>query len=784
MQIQQVCTLNLYHSNVSAISKTRYCHKKRESKTYSQPHTLNTLNPNTPNQMTGQNPEDDHTREGEAGAIPGEPPTMVAGALSYARQGIPGGDNPALEDVSGDSGMGSAMSNSHAGGSEEGNVNKGDNGQRGGFLHEEVRGTKAELDVIDGVLTEAYGHEDPLGSVAQRFLAHVYFCQTRFSSRYGGNGVPVGYHLLKKACREADGGRVPDRTEDVWGPLQAAGALEVVPYVYRQDGKGKSRRFRLSGTFMTRLRSALEKGIDTKTHYNLVNGARLRRQRQTKLTYDGSHSWEDRSQVIYETLKALQGQRDLVNKGAVEGHLGRLKTRADRAEKRYDNLKAKGAGQEQLVDARQRLEQVRGRYDQDLRIWREIKGQGLDPAPDQAEGIFQYKTAYEVQEASGRLTMTAGLQSASKEMKAAAAQGISGYRNYDIASSQTEGLRQEMEHAAREGANVDLSVLGKYPGKDTLAETHGIGRERWKRPEHAVKFGAGFSHDTYQEALSAGKGRVLSRIEGEDGEPRFHLLDRLDHESGKMAWERAVHNELPTMARVACGWAQSEDVPLSDPEDAYKLLRSVFEAMAVEIDRWREWLLEVHWSQEGQPGGPNGYYVENPCGLPFSIHDERLEEGGEPSRYNQKAAYATSRLQGLEAAYMHALAVLAEEYDFEFLRNEHDGAVVLGEIPAEARKRAREMSGFERARLEEKPFGSKTSNRNDSPQKDPQQKDFPGADEASGKADLGSGLVENLGIDNLGGRPESPPVPPTKMQTPSTLYDQQSRREATGGELK
>jgi hypothetical protein len=161
------------------------------------------------------------------------------------------------------------------------------------------------------------------------------------------------------------------------------------------------------------------------------------------------------------------------------------------------------------------------------------------------------------------------------------------------------------------------------------------------------------------------------------------------------------------MSQVAHNWTEDPDVPLKAPEEAYRLLKQVFGPMAEAIDEWREWLLEKHWRLEGQNGSLCGYSVQNPCGLSFSINDEKLMENGEANRYKQKAAYATSRLQGREAAYIHALTILSVEHDYEVLRNEHDGAVVLGEIPDDARQKARDISGFYRAIIEEKPFNTK-----------------------------------------------------------------------------
>ena len=600
------------------------------------------------------------------------------------------------------------------------------------FLHKHVRGTGAELRVIQNAVRSAYQNTpaERYMSVGRHLIVHVYYSTAHRAKRLSGEGaersIPISYRLIRRACKEAGLPR-PSSTQEVWAPLERAGLLIVERYIFRRGSPGRSRCFQLSDQLMADLSQAVEEGCGKKTRYNLIETKRIRKTKKTDLTYDGEHSWKERSVLIHRVLGVLRGQRDLLNKEAVEQHLRDLKSECDRTRRRYEKAKRRYYASrlvaeddnlsrlcDDCLEASRDFYRARARYDQDLRIWSEINAQGLEPAPDQPENVYQYETAYEVQEASGRLTMVVGLQSASKTMKAAAAKGIPGYHNYDIASSQTEGLIQEMQEAAHKGSSLqhsplrlDPSLLEDYPGKDELARRYGIDREQWKRPEHAVKFGAGFTHETFEAARPAAKGRVLDRIEGRDGNPQWGQLHRLPYESGEMAWERAVYKELPTMSQVAQNWAEDPDVPLKDPEEAYGLLKQVFGPMAEAIAEWREWLMEEHWSLEGQRGGTCGYSVQNPCGLSFSIHDERLIEDGEVNRYKQKAAYATSRLQGLEAAYIHALTILSYEYDYEVLRNEHDGAVVLGEISDDARRKARDISGFYRARLEEKPFNNK-----------------------------------------------------------------------------
>lgn len=690
----------------------------------------------------------------------------------------------ALEAVSG---ADMAMWNNHFGGpssSERTDENDGPNG----YVQDEVRGTKPELDVIENAVAEVYG-ESRFSPVGQQILAHIYHCQTAKPWQHK-EGVPIDHRLIKKACREEGLGEV-SATSDVWWPLAQAG------YLYYEDYEEGvvTRRFHLASPFIHRLRIAERNGYDTKTRYNLVDGSRKYGKQKTKLTYDGTHSWDQKSEFIYEALEALQGQRDLVNTQAVERHLSRLEVRKGEAHAAYAKV-AEAAHKarieileegDELTDEEQErlqkacqpayeagraLDRAQGRYDQDLRIWSKIKGQGLEPAEDMPEGICQYETAYEVQEKSGRLTMLVGLQNASEEMKAAACEGIPGYNNVDISSSQTDALIEEMELANEMGADLDVSAVEDMPDKEDVADHFGLGRDAPKTPEHGGKFGAMFSSDTFEEAKDAARGRVFARITGEDGEMDFSKLHRFEFETGEMAYRRAIYNELPTMATVARDWADNDDCKYDDPQKVYQELKEFYEEMTEEIDRWRDWLVDCHWEIAGQNGG-DGYCVENPCGLPF-------DKTAHKSRYDRKAAYATSRLQGREAAYMLSLAVAAEEdtdagkEGFEYLRNEHDGAAVLGEIPDSARKEARERSGFHRASLEPKPFkGHKDS------VGDPAEESQPPEPDSS--CNTATPSTTRSRTQSAQSRKEKPSKLPTSQESENTGGGSAGGREGRGG---
>ncbi len=657
---------------------------------------------------------------GKRGEGPGEKTAHTnVGALGYGNSTATHEANPSSAAADGENRGGESMWKSHV----------------GGELREKVPVPKPVSDALEEILEEIDAGE--YIDVLRQIIAHVYYCQTRMPDRYA-DGVPIGHLLIRQACSENEDATIPTRTEEVYEPADGI-VLSVNDYIYREEGAGQSREFLLRERVLSRLDKVLSDSYQYKTRYNLANGKRLYSGFQTELTYDGEHSWEERSTFIYRTLKRLRGQRDLVNKSAVEEHLNSLKADMESARTRYKEAEAElrevedqileegkeltDGEKERLTQAREpahesgrELERIRSRYRQDVRIWSDIISQGLEDAEDQPEDIYEYETAYEVQEASGRFTQTCGLQNASEDMKAAACKDVAEYNNLDISSSQTEALIQEMRMAVRMGAELGVSILTGYideDGKDGLAKQFGVDREHWKRPEHSVKFGAGFTHPTFEAAHGAAQGKVLARIKDSDDDPDFSELHQFENESGRSAWRRAVYNELPTMAQTARDWADDEDIRYDDPEEIYSILKDAYAEMAEEIDAWRDWLVDEHWTKVGQHGSGFGYYVSNPCSLPFSIYDPRLaesnEEGAQPDRYNQKTGYATSRLQGLEVAYIHALALIQDDFDYEFLRNEHDGAVVLGEVPEEAREMARRISGFHRAELESKPFESSDS---------------------------------------------------------------------------
>jgi hypothetical protein len=140
-------------------------------------------------------------------------------------------------------------------------------------------------------------------------------------------------------------------------------------------------------------------------------------------------------------------------------------------------------------------------------------------------------------------------------------------------------------------------------------------------------------------------------------------------------------------------------------------------------------LLSEWWDEHKQPGGPKGWKMDNASGVSF--YPDTWDEGHE--RETKAMAWF---LQGLEAAFIHSLTILSKArpfdvaYGFKVVANEHDGLITDGEIPgvageeeSEIVERAREMSGFHRAELKEKPFADEDEIeevfREEEPQSDP-----------------------------------------------------------------
>ena len=88
--------------------------------------------------------------------------------------------------------------------------------------------------------------------------------------------------------------------------------------------------------------------------------------------------------------------------------------------------------------------------------------------------------------------------------------------------------------------------------------------------------------------------------------------------------------------------------------------------------------------------------LKNACGQHFDLEGERADKLA-----RRAAAFI---LQGQEAAFIHRLTVLGKDNGFVPVNNQHDGIVVIGEIPQSAIDQAASASKLRYATMDKKPF--------------------------------------------------------------------------------
>lgn len=263
-------------------------------------------------------------------------------------------------------------------------------------------------------------------------------------------------------------------------------------------------------------------------------------------------------------------------------------------------------------------------------------------------GIYRYRPAYRVQ-MSGRISEAGGgLQSCSREMKQAARGRIENMRNYDLRGSQPNGLIQLFEEAG-----IDTSWLRAYVSnpraKYAYADAVGLSVDEWKRILCAVFMGA----------------NLPKNVRRSNGAVQKTLCE-------------------------AVGWRWA---------DQQSILDKVVDVIGELKDRIDEWhvYLRTTFIAENVKVCRGGRYVENAAGMRFYV--DRVT-----GNWALGAQLAAFLLQGQEAAFVHQLTALAPKFGFEVIANEHDGLIVIGEIPQEAVKIAAAQSGLHGAVFEEKPL--------------------------------------------------------------------------------
>jgi len=136
-----------------------------------------------------------------------------------------------------------------------------------------------------------------------------------------------------------------------------------------------------------------------------------------------------------------------------------------------------------------------------------------------------------------------------------------------------------------------------------------------------------------------------------------------------------------------------------DEAKAKRLTTNVYSALAplkAEVDTWHKHLMTADHCRQVDPTRKIVRTLKNACGQHFALAGERADKLA-----RQAAAFI---LQGQEAAFVHRLTVLGKDGGFVPISNQHDGLVVIGDIPKAAVDQAATSAGLRYATMDEKSF--------------------------------------------------------------------------------
>jgi hypothetical protein len=260
-------------------------------------------------------------------------------------------------------------------------------------------------------------------------------------------------------------------------------------------------------------------------------------------------------------------------------------------------------------------------------------------------GILEYNQIYKPG-TTGRIFESGGFQSLSKETKKAGMMNIDNVCNYDIRSSQIAALCQEAEKIG-----IDTSILRNYINNPKA------------KIDYAIK--SGFVDQNDDVISTVWKKCLMSLVFGSSmakyyGAP-YDIIEEFD--------ENRVKDLFPLFQKAVSPFLQLRNEWYDN------------------LDRY----MEIHSRNH-----KHGRFYTNASGMKINLSKDDIGKC--------KKKLSAFILQGLESGFIHHLTIIAKDYDYRVLSNEHDGLVTIGKIPDEAIQIAKGRSGFELAKLEIKEF--------------------------------------------------------------------------------
>ena len=526
------------------------------------------------------------------------------------------------------------------------------------YLCFDICGTAAQRRLLDEKVAAA---SEAVRESYRGFVLHLYHTAEVYEpERYS----PIHSDVLKTELPGAE--RLANDTSRLWNfPESVIECKDDGAYSYANE---EAREYRLRIDFAMRLAAAgVEDRRQSPCGYNLLTGRRSRGSRpalRTRFRTPSGHLW---------------GTSSAIDTKGIDAH-----SLLDGALRRLDE--ATHPINDERLDAVVAAHWPSGSDNPDQPFSPSSPGDPLDSAPlaDDAQvgrrmalassvravrgqitgrdGPVAYlKNAYEVQPLSGRVSFRRGGPQGLPRIAKAFAYDLDNVFNWDIKSCHTAAIRCLSADLRAAGCDVDTAPWDNYlarGGKDHVANTTIMPRALAKFVEHAVKYGA-WLPATMKQAQSLEDPGRSSEVAGQ------------------------VAARFPTR--------EKQDKALAAIREVYGPLRSAVQELA-------NGLLGAYWDAHKRRGGRGkGWTMVNACGVTFCPHDY-------PEGHVRRSKAMAWYLQGLEAAFVHAITLLQDDYGYEAFANEHDGCITLGAVPSEAVARARKLSGFEGAEFVQKPF--------------------------------------------------------------------------------
>ena len=513
-----------------------------------------------------------------------------------------------------------------------------------GYIPTSAPGLRAQYDLVVGVMEPVtFGSPDLVGP-AMKLLVHV----LRTGRVDDDFWVPIGCRLIEEMSGEHN-------TEVVWRPLEEAGILEVRP---EDRERGRSREFRAREDVLDEfLRLGSSPGGRL---VDLYMGGRTRTRRKVyKTSFDGKPV----PALIACALATILENGCPVDLDAGQAVVDRRHAEYKAAEAEWI---AAGRPEEHTLEKAQRS--ARGRWASDAQCWAEV----LNGLPRERDGVHWYRPAFARDpQMAGRVTERGGLQNASRLLKHEALSPLRariGLRNFDLASSQPWILVQEFEDA-----EIDTAWLREYLAAD--------------KADYAERaFG-----DRSERTVRVWKDCLLALVMG------ARLPTSLDDRAPYYRDGARVEPQLPAIAayvRDRFGGGATDEARRALDE-----FRAVVEPF---VERRDEWLASLERRVDRgdlRVGGRGGNWVTNAVGVTMNTD--------EFTGWELRSKLAAFFLQGREAAFVHHLTVLGDDYGFVPVSNQHDGLVTIGEVPEAAVEEAKRRSGLRYATLKEKRYHPK-----------------------------------------------------------------------------